>query len=171
MKYNIGDVVWYASMKTIKKTETCPDCFGQLALTVIKGDGSKVSIPCACGHGCEPPRGYYTFWAYVPDVKQVTIQRIEIDGTETKYGHSEKYQCSESELFNNKEDAEKRALELAAEHEQEELAKIHQKDRHNRTWAWHVRYHREELKEAQRRIEYHSAKLNVAKAKAKTASE
>ena len=167
MKYKIGDLIWYAHMKYVSKTVTCPDCFGQKALTVIKGDGSQVSIDCGCGHGYEGPRGYYEYTQLVPDVRQVVIQRIEINGTEITYGHSENYQCGESDLFDNKEDAENRAKELATRHEAEELEKIYRKDKHNRTWAWHVRYHRECLKRAMRDVEYHGAKLNVAKAKTK----
>jgi len=171
MKYKIGDLIWYAHMKYVSKTVTCPDCFGQKALTVIKGDGSQVSIDCGCRHGCEGPRGYYEYTAYVPDVRQVAIQRIEIEGENISYGHSQNYSAQESDMFDNKEDAEKRAVELVAQHEVEELAKIYRKDKHNHTWAWHVRYHRECLKRAMKDIEYHSAKLNVAKVKAKQDTE
>ncbi len=171
MKYKIGDMVWYAQMKHVEKTVVCPDCFGQKALTVIKGDGSQVSIDCGCGRGYEPPLGYYSYIAYLPDVRRVVIQRIEITGETVEYGHSENYRNQESDLFDNKEDAEKRAVELAAKYEQEELEKIYRKDKHDRTWAWHVRYHRECLKQAQHDVEYHSAKLNVAKTKSKEKEE
>lgn len=165
MKYNIGDLVWYAKMRCVEKQITCPDCFGQKALTVIRGDGSSVSIDCGCGHGFEGPRGYYTYTAWEPFVTKVSIDRIEIKGTDIEYGHSGNYYCKESDLFDNKEDAERHAIELAAQQEKEELEKIYHKDKHNRTWAWHVRYHREQLKEAMRQVEYHTKKLNVAKAK------
>ncbi len=167
MKYNIGDVAWFAGCKSVERSVVCPDCFGQKALTVIKGDGSQVSIDCGCRHGCEGSRGYYTYWTWTVYAHQITIQRIEVNGQEVRYGHDDCYSCSESELFDTKEDAEKRAAELAEQHEKEELEKIYRKDKHNHTWAWHVRYHRESLKEAQRQLEYHSAKLNVAKEKAK----
>ena len=171
MKYQIGDTPWYAQMKYGEKTVLCPDCFGQRALTVIKGDGSQVSIDCVgCSRGYEPPTGYVSYGAHEPDVRRVTIQRIEINGDAVQYGHSENYSCDETMLFDNKEDAEKRATELSAQYEQEELAKINQKHRHDRTWSWNAHYHRAQLKEALRQVEYHTAKLNVAKSKAKEAT-
>lgn len=168
IKYKIGDRVWYASRKTIVETVTCPDCFGQRALTVIKGDGEKVSIECAgCQSGYEPSKGYVTYYKQGIDVSQVSIQKVEETLTKTQYGFNGCYLSDENKLFVKKEDAEIRAAELAKEHNQDELKKINRKEQHNRTWSWNAHYHRRAIKSAEGEIIYHTSKLNVAKVKAK----
>ena len=168
MKYKIGDVVWYAQVKAFEEHEVCPDCFGQLALTVIKGDGSKVSIDCAgCAAGYEPSKGYVSYWAWKPDVRQVCIDRVEVSSRGVEYGHSQNYGVLEEELFDTKQEAEIKADEKWKEHNAEELRKIHMKEKHNHTWSWNACYHRRCIKSAEKDLAYHTAKLNVAKAKAK----
>lgn len=167
-KYKIGDVVWYAKMKSVEGIEPCPDCFGQRALTVIKGDGSQVSIECAgCSAGYEPPKGYVRYNKWIADVCQVTIQRIEITPQGVEYWHSESYRVREEDIFDSKEEAEKRAIVIFEEHDAQEIARIHQKEKHNRTWSWNAHYHRDCIKRAEKDLAYHTAKLNVAKIKAK----
>ncbi|MBU1067332.1 hypothetical protein KKE60_06065 [Patescibacteria group bacterium] len=165
-KYKISDKVWYAQGKRIEKRVPCPDCFGQKALTVIRGDGSQVSIECVgCATGYEPPRGYITFYEQIGDVLEVTIDRIGETALETEYGFKGCYYVKETDLFAAKEDAEQRALVLAEEHNQEELNKINQKEKHNRSWAWNVHYHNDCIVRAEKQLAYHKAKLAVAKIK------
>lgn len=171
-KYKIGDRVWYAQRKSVEKTVICPDCFGQKALTVIKGDGSQVSIECAgCKRGFENSTGYINYWSHEIDVSEVVIQRIEETATEIEYSFRDCYRTKESELFTNKEDAQKRALILSEEHNQEELDRINQKEKHNHTWSWNAYYHRNCIKQAERDLTYHKAKLEVAKVKTKNGKE
>lgn len=168
MKYKIGDTVWYAQVKSFEGIEPCPDCFGQKALTVIKGDGSKVSIECVgCASGFESPKGYVTYYGWKSDVRQVLIQRVEITNEGVEYGHSQCYRVKEEELFDTKEEAEIRAKEKWESHNAEEIARIYQKEKHNRTWAWNAHHHRDCIKRAEKDLAYHTAKLNVAKVKAK----
>ena len=168
MKYKIGDTVWYAKMKCIEGNEPCPDCFGQKALTVIKGDGSQVSIECVgCTHGYEEPLGYVKYSKWIADVNQVVIHRVEVKPDGLEYGHTENYGSPECDLFDNKEDAEKRAIEILEKHNNEEISRIHQKEKHNRTWAWNVHYHSYCIRRAEKDIAYHTAKLSVAKSKVK----
>ena len=169
MKYKIGDVVWYAKVQCYEASEPCPDCFGQRALTVIKGDGSQVSIECAgCATGYEPAKGYIKYSAWRPDVAQTSITRIEMkaDGS-CEYGHGYSYSSQEDELCENEADAIRKAEERMAEHNAQEIARIHQKEKHNRTWSWNAHYHRSCIKRAEKDLAYHTAKLSVAKVKAK----
>ena len=168
MKYKIGNVVWYAQVKCFEGTEPCPDCFGQRALTVIKGDGSQVSIECAgCASGYDTSKGYVTYHGWKSDVCQVRIERVEITDQGVEYGHSQSYRVSEDEVFDTKEEAEKRADEKWKEHNAQELARIHQKEKHNRTLSWNAHYHRDCIRRAEKDLAYHTAKLSVAKVKAK----
>ena len=41
------------------------------------------------------------------------------------------------------------------------------KEKPARSWAWHVTYHRREIKRAERDLEYHTRALGIAKEKAK----
>jgi hypothetical protein len=168
MKYKIGDKVWYARRKSEQKTIECPDCFGQRFLTVIKGDLSQVTIDCAgCASGYEPPKGYITYHESVVGVSEVTIDRKEETSKGVTYGFNGCYNAEETEMFDTKEGAEARALELSVKYNQEKLDEINRKAKHDRTWSWHVTYHRREIKRLREQLVYHSSKLDVAKARAK----
>jgi len=166
--YNIGDKVWYAQRKAVERQELCPDCFGQRALTVIKGDGSQVSIGCvACVQGFDYSTGYIKWHGHVVDVAEVTIEKVELTPDKVEYGFHNCYRADHTCMFDTKEEAEVRALELAEEHNQEERERIYRKEKHNHTWAWNAHYHRDCIKRAENDLKYHTAKLNVAKVRAK----
>ena len=166
--YNIGDKVWYAQRKAIERQELCPDCFGTRALTVIKGDGEQVSIECAgCARGFESPTGYISWHGHVIDVAEVVIEKVEQTALEIKYGFRGCYHADADCMCDTKEEAEAQALKLAEKHNKEELERIYRKHKHDRTWAWNAHYHRDCIKRAERDLEYHKAKLAVAKVKAK----
>lgn len=167
-KHKLGDKVWYAQNKAVETSVVCPDCFGQKALTVIKGDGSQVSIECAgCQRGYEPPRGYVSYYEHRTSVSYVEINGIEMDSDKTRYRLSSGHYGDEAEVFDNKEDAELKARELAERYNKEQLDEINRKEKHSRAWSWNAHYHREGIKKAKRDFAYHTAKLNVAKIKAK----
>jgi len=171
--YNIGDKVWYAGRKSTTESVVCPECFGKKYLTVILGDDSQVTIDCAgCEPGgCQPPRGYMTYYKQDIKVSQVTICKIEIDPTGVEYGYGE-YNCGchitkDTDIFDTEEEAEVRAKELAEQWNQEQLARIHQKEKNNRTWSWHVHYHRRQIRDAEETIERSKKKLDAATQHAK----
>lgn len=74
----------------------------------------------------------------------------------------------EENAFASTQDAQNRANALIDEKQAEEKIAFEQrKERHDKTWAWNATYHRQRIREAQKALEYHTAKLNVAKFKAK----
>lgn len=170
--YNIGDKVWYAKRQSKKEKVTCPECFGKRYLTVILGDDSKVTIDCAgCTAGYNSPTGYVTYYKRDIDVSKVTIGGIRITCDCVEY-EINKTSCScnivkDSDIFWGRIEAEVRAKELAEEWNKEQLAKIHRKVKNNHTWSWHVHYHRKQIRDAEKTIEYATKQLNVAKDKAK----
>ena len=168
-KYNIGDVVWYARRETTTDKIMCPECFGKKVLTVILGDGSQVIIDCmGCAPGLENPRGYCTFYKQSSGVKEIIISGVEYNIIKTTYQFDGCYSVNETELFDTKEGAEKKAVELAEEHNKEELDRIHRKEKNNKNWAWHVHYYRNKIRRALEDIEHAKARLNIAKKKLKT---
>lgn len=166
--YNIGDKVWYAGIKSERKTMPCPECFGKRYLTVILGDDSEVTIDCAgCSNGWESPTGFVTYYEKNISVSLATIDRIEINPDYVEYLFNRKgctgFLAKGDRLFDTKEQAEIRAKELMIESNKEELEKINRKERHDRDWSWHVHYYRRQIREAKKTIECAEKKLSVAK--------
>lgn len=170
--YNINDKVWHANRKSTEERATCPECFGKRYLTVILGDGSQVTIDCAgCASGYDPPQGYVTYHKQGVDVRLVTICKVTIYSEYAEYGFDGTESChhvaKDTDLFSTKKEAEVRARELAKEWNREQLAKIHRKEKNHRDWSWHVHYHRKQIRNAEKTIEYAKAKLDAAKAHTK----
>ena len=166
--FNLEDRVWHASRTGVEERVVCPECFGKKYLTVILGDDSQVTIDCAgCASGYDPPKGYVTYRKQDVDVSQVTIDRVEINPDYVEYGF-DRAGCGiriakDTEIFATKEEAEIRAKELSEEWNKEQHDKIHRKEKNNRTWSWHVHYHRRQIRDAEQTIEYAKAKLDAAK--------
>lgn len=174
--FSVGDVVWFTQSGYQQSDVECPDCLGQCVLTVVLGDGSQVSIACAC---CE--RGYLGSTGKVVvhqwdcKVESGTVTGMDIDGDNVQYKvgrfHAEgSYTVQPDVVFATKDEAETEAAKVLAAHQEEETRRFnHVKDNagRHRTWAWNASYHRREAKEARRRLEYHEGRLAVAKAKSK----
>ena len=162
--YKLGDKVFVAFLKSHEKWVTCPHCFGKRALTVILGDDSQVSIDCdCCRYGFEGSKGYLKSWGWVSGVKESTITKVEQEWPEKiEYGVDGGYRVDQDKVFDTQVAAEIRAQELIIEQDKKELHCIQVKERVDRNWAWNVRYHRERIKQSEKDLEYHRAKLAVA---------
>ena len=64
MTHKIGDVVWTARLKHCEFRETCPDCLGTKAVTLLLENGERHKLECKTCYpgGFDPPRGYITKW-------------------------------------------------------------------------------------------------------------
>ena len=166
MKYNIGDKVYWASRDNREKHLTCPDCFGKLALTVILGDDTRVSIPCVtCAKGYEPPVGYITYWEWYPSVQPVTVTGCTIrENVVPEYYVDPNYVVKETALFSTLEEARVYANKLC---EEENNRAIEIKEKPTRTWAGNISHYRSQIKRSEKDIAYYTAKLNAAKAHVK----
>jgi len=168
-KFNIGNKVWYAERITSEERELCPDCFGKKYLTVVLGDDSKITIECeSCKRGYDSPTGYVLYRIQKPAVKEVIINRVEMSEEEgIRYGYDGCYINMETHFFQTKEEAEKRAIELMEQFNQQERDNFHKKERDTKSWAWHVYYFRRQIKDAEKQIERSKIKLDWANSKAK----
>jgi hypothetical protein len=152
--------------------EACPDCGGTGRLRVTFHDETQVSIACQnCAVGYDPPTG------------RVTIHRSEgfartavVSGFENAHGKFRWHVDSaggcyriidDEDAFESEAPALAKARMRAAEYQHTERKRIAHKEKDTRSWAWNASYHRRCIKEAQKQIEYHTAKLNVAAIKAK----
>lgn len=164
--FKIGDEVWWAHTRNVDLRVTCPECLGKRFITVILGDETKHTIPCiCCERGWEGSLGELVGWRHEVNVTQTVVVGVRMTADEVEYQVSESYLTND--LYATKEEAEERARELVKERDAEELRRMHCKEKDTRSWAWNVNYHRREIRECEKRIEYHKAKLDVAKLKAK----
>ena len=169
-KYQLGDKVWRARTTTIEKHKTCPDCLGSKCVTVVLADYQCFSIPCeTCDHRglWEGPLGYVKYDEHVDYVEEMEIQGIEITEKGVEYKTTKAYRVEEDQLYPSKDQAEAVAKTLAEERTKREESKVYRKEKDHKKWAWHVRYYRSQIKDAQKTIERATAKLNYAKTKTK----
>ena len=177
-RFNVGDTIYYVESERTTKRVTCPDCFGKLALTVILGDNSQVSIACTgCSAGFNPPRGTVEEYIWNATIKKGTVGGMEILGEKISYkvniiwfgddgtvGHS--YRTVESnEAFASVEEATPAIVAIVAKHNEDEAQRLQMKKEPIRTWAWHVTYYRGLIRDAEKTLERAMAALNVAQAK------
>lgn len=167
-KYNIGDTVWWAHWDTVADWVTCPECGGSGQITCELYDGTRLSVECAgCTRGFEGPKGALQVWKRTAVARLTMVDRVEVAPDKIEYGVTGSYRVDEGSLFDNEADARTKARGLAAELDQQDRDKIARKEKDTRSWSWNVHYHRRQIRDAEKSIAYHTAKLNVAKLKAK----
>lgn len=172
IKHKIGDLVWCASGNTTQVYVTCPDCGGTRHIKLTMFDGTEHTIDCGrCTSGYNPPSGRVSYYQYKADAKQGLVCAVELDsnGVEYRVDHYDgcRYCVKDCDIFSDKADALSRAEVIEQTHNAEEVARIDKKEKDTRTWAWHVSYHRKAIKDAEKSIAYHSAKLSAAKSHVK----
>lgn len=168
MRFKIGDKIWRPIWTATESSVECPDCAGTGRIRVIFADDSIVSIECkGCARGFAPPTGRVTVYCREAVAVPDEIVGINIDHAKIEWRTRDSYIVDDTEAFATEAEALAFAKEKAARADANERAKIFQKEKDTRSWAWNASYHRKCLKEATRQIEYHTAKLNVASLKAK----
>jgi hypothetical protein len=135
-------------------------------------DDTQVSIECRnCAPGYDPPTGRVIVYQSAAKARQAVVSGLEVHGGKTRWHVDASGGCyrivDDEDAFDSQEAALARAERKAAEYAREQNARVSAKEKDTRTWAWNASYHRKQIKEAQRQIEYHTAKLNVAAIKAK----
>jgi hypothetical protein len=167
MRFNIGDVAWHASYSSMNDDATCPDCGGTGRLRVTFHDETQVSIDCQnCAHGYEKPTGRVRVYQRTPTATAFHVTGFEVGGDEHRY-HDGCQIVDDADLYATRDAAMAAAANKVQKANEEEQKRVFKKERDTRTWAWNASYHRREIKDANRRIAYHTAKLAVAVIKAK----
>jgi hypothetical protein len=70
---------------------------------------------------------------------------------------------NERDVFSTKEEALVWAQVLKEEFDAEQDRKLAGKSKPDKSWAWHVRYHQQQIRDAEKTIAYASLQLNAAK--------
>lgn len=171
-RFSIGDYAWLADWTSREDYVVCPDCGGTGRLRVTFHDETQVSIECRnCAAGYDPPTGRVRVYTRTARAERVFINGVEIgpSGTRWRLGHSDScYRViDDANLFTEETDALERAAEQCAELDAQDRQKVFAKEKDTRTWAWNASYHRKQIKDAEGKIAYHTAKLAVAALKAK----
>lgn len=168
VKFKIGDIAYIASHTSDETWETCPDCHGAKKLKVTLGDGSEVGVDCSLCDvgGWSGPKGSIQIHKLTPKVETITITGVNVTQREDSIlvEYRNHYSTiSADRVFATREDAYEQAVKNVAKHDLEEAERLKRKERNEKTWAWNVRYHRAEIREAEKRIAYHSKKLEYAR--------
>lgn len=167
-QFNIGDTAYVA--RHSPHTEVwvqCPECLGTRTMRVILATGEEHTIDCACcERGYEGSPGKILTWQAQASVGAVTItgveSRMDGDTLEVAYRYGPNFISDGCNVFATRDEAMVRAEELTAKHNEEQAKRVRCKEKDTRKWAWNISYHRKEIREAHRKIEYHTAKLNAA---------
>ena len=168
VKYQVGQEVWRATFEAFTAYVTCPDCGGDKSIRVLLHDDTMVAIECeGCRRGYDPPTGLIPVYDRKPAASLEIITGVEVRDGKVEWQTSGTYRAAEEDLFDNEVDCLVRAKAIAAEYDREDRDRVNQKEKPTKSWSWHVHYHRRCLRDAQKQIEWHTAKLAAARTKAK----
>jgi hypothetical protein len=153
----------------------CPECNGDKFVTVLAGRNPPVTVACenckAHGLGLEE----FSRGTVVQNIARGSVLTAKITGIEIRNDGRVEYRTSkgifdQSHIFAlGSQLAQLSADLMAKEYNDAEAERHTRKHRCDRTWAWNASYHRKEIKEAQRRLEYNTRALSVAARLAKKA--
>lgn len=176
-EYNVGDVVWWATYERHAIREDCPVCFAKRRVQVILGNDEIIEVDCDyCGKGWERARGFIEeIYDYESKVRQTTVDKKEVtegsEGRECRYQTHHmggNYTLDAEDIFDTKEEADARLVEKIAKANAEEAKRIaSHKEHSNKSYGWHVGYHRNRATRARKDLEYHEAKASAMKKLAK----
>lgn len=181
-KLNIGDIGYFVQRGRNQVEEQCPDCAGKLFHHIVMGMGDEHDIPCdTCGGrqygGSTGFIKTYVNRAVVKSGRVVSLKMGEAgvqeydlsvywqsDNPEQTGGFSEQ-SFNPTDVYVTEADANVKADKITAE--QVERFRT-DKNEKNKSWAWHVNYHRRAIRENLRQNVYHEDQLGYAKSKAKS---
>lgn len=174
-KYTIGDRVYLAIWDQEKVWTTCQECGGTKHLRVILWDGTEHAIECqGCRSGYLGALGQVSHYERKPKAELCEIIGVEIQNYREPARISYKlsfgancYNIDDDRLFDNSEEALKKASRVCEEENKIERDRIHCKVKDHRSWSWHMHYHRRAIRDAERNLKYHTEALGVAKLKSK----
>lgn len=163
-KYSIGDKLWRATFIPELTYVVCPDCGGTRFMTIVLFDDTKYFVDCrTCEHGYEGSQGRLPVYDRAPCAKPVTVTSVAVEDSGVRYNSF----IDECDLFVGEHQALARAQEVADEATRVERERISMRHKDAKSWAWNATYHRGEIRKAQKSLEYHTSKLDVAKVRAK----
>lgn len=155
--FPIGEPIWWVGYGVKKEWVECPECAGTKVLTLIQGNGEKVTIDCACcSRGYEPPHGVIERTVYEHTPTRFIPGRVEISGGVIRYSESGPdaacYRIVRvDELFSDRDECEAACVQLNEDRAKQdaELA-VRNLASKRREMAWSVHYWGRKVKELER---------------------
>ena len=167
--FNIGDKVWLACCGTKEKRNPCPICAGKLKVTLILGTGEQCVLDCDyCAKGYERPNSFELEWEPYIKPEFVTVSSFETDGKNFNYRFEEGFYAEQDKVFNNREEAEAKCKEIAAELAAQEQKRLEwAKENSKKKYSWNAGYHKREAKRHEKQMNYHKTKAHFMGIRAK----
>jgi hypothetical protein len=175
LPFELNVPVWKATLHYREVREVCPECNGDLTVTVVQGNGEQFKLPCK---GCDgdiltPPRGYVTHQEsdYIP--VSFTPQRWGMNGNDPYYSESPPDASSWShtdakDLFADFAECNDRCKVLNVERDAELKAREYQHLKHKRQdYAWSVHYWRNKRNSLRKELEWIDNRLVQIKERTK----
>lgn len=97
-KYNIGDVVYWATTVTEKRTRPCPDCAGTKKWKAASPAGGEYEFACPrCASSYISNRDIsLDYHAYRPVASRLTIGSIQVNTATDSFNSGNRYMCRET---------------------------------------------------------------------------
>jgi hypothetical protein len=162
-KYDVGDVVFVASIEAYRKGESCPDCLETKEWHVILPNGEQFEIPCStCTHGFNGSSGRISHQDYLAWANRITIAQVRIDTAHKESPVS--YMAEEtgfpsgavhyeSRLFSTEEEAVACAKEMAArQRECVEQHRIEQAERDKKKVRYKPSWEKRRIRELEKQV-------------------
>lgn len=163
LPFSIGDALWLPRTNPQKVTLPCPACKGERVVTVIYGGDERVQVDCeACGLGFNNSRGIVEEYDLTPAAEPFVI--VAVDSlyddkwrVRSTAGHVTDFhllRATEAEAL-----ADSTRL-CEAQHERNMQSRQHKRKSMARA-TWSIKYHRDNIKDLERQISWHTARINA----------
>lgn len=164
--FEIGRTYYLPKYSPTEKREPCPICYGAKVVTIILGNDERVTVECdGCGIGYESPRGFVNSSVWDAAVHPFTVESVT-----SMYGDDWYLKSKEGDTSNWKTlcETEAEALEESRHHIQKMIDENMRRSATSnkqklKTKTWHVRYHEDCIRELERKIAWHRAKVSERK--------
>lgn len=155
--YIVGKTYFRPMHQPEKVQVACPVCNGNKQVEVILGDGEHLFVPCeACGLGFERSRGYIEQYQYRPRAVPFTLASIEAFDREQWTLKSELgEQIYSTSLYESEEEAFLDSKQQSDKQQEQNARSFSQTKQSAKKVTWSIRYHRECIKDLERKISYH----------------
>lgn len=170
----VGDVLYIAEHHTTRVTRKCMVCAGHGSVWVRNIEGDEFEVRCeGCGKGYDACPGTEEYYDYEPRVTRfevALIASVEFKGADLDMylESTTKRTMRYSNLYKTEEEALAKSKEhMEATIRQNMASGLSRKKSLLPEHAWSVRYHNEQIKDAERRIAWHTTRL-LSKKKGKS---
>lgn len=167
LPFELDVPVWKAMLQYREVREVCPECNGDLFVTLLQGNGEHFRLPCkGCdGDICTPPRGYVIRKEsdYIP--VSFTPRRWGMNGTDPYYSESppdaSSWQHTDAQdLYADFMECNDCCKALNVERDSELKVREYQHLQHRRKdYAWSVHYWRNKRNSLRKELGWIDARL------------